>query len=128
RDPLKGIAEVFYPETAPMRSLPLEEDEIEPTDEILPLIEKMEHGKFYRFTEVYEMTYGEEFYLDLQKNDDNKTLWLFLTKVMNLRTQLEVLVILDRLKTGRRKGEEEDEVNVAGHNVLGGAVIYYARK
>jgi hypothetical protein len=74
------------------------------------------------------MAYGEEFYMDLQKNDDNKTMWLFLTKVMNLKTQLEVLVLLDRLKTGRRKGEEEDEVNVAGHVVLGGPVVYYARK
>ena len=37
-------------------------------------------------------------------------------------------MILGRLKTGRRKGEEEEEVNVAGHNVLGGPVVYYARK
>jgi hypothetical protein len=108
--------------------LPLEEGEIEPTQEIHPLIEKMEHGKFYRLTELYEMTYGAQFYLDLQKNDDDKTLWLFMTKVMNLRTQLEVLVLLGRLRTGRKKGEEEDEVNVAGHTVLGGPVIYYARK
>ena len=110
-------------------ALPLDESEIEPTtDEVHPLLEKMERGKFYRFTELYMLAYSEEFYLDLQKNDDDKTLWLFLTKVMNLRTQLEVLTILDRLRTGRRKGEEEDEVNVAGHTVLGGPVLYYARK
>jgi hypothetical protein len=30
--------------------------------------------------------------------------------------------------TGRRKGEAEEEVNVAGHKVLGGPVVYYARK
>lgn len=104
--------------------LPLEEAEIESTREIHPIIAKMEHARFYRLTELYEMTYGEEFYVDLQKNDDDKTLWLFLAKVLNLKTQLEVLVILDRLKTGRRKGEEEDEVNVAGHGVLGGPVVY----
>jgi hypothetical protein len=108
--------------------LPLEEAEIEPTEEIHPLIEKMGYGKFYRLTELYEMTYGEEFYLGLQENDDDKTLWLFMTKVLNLRTQLEVLVLLDRLGTGRRKGEEEDDVNVAGHIVPGGPLIYYARK
>jgi len=108
--------------------LPLEEAEIEPSEEVHPLLEKLEHGKFYRLTELYEMTYGKEFYVDLQKNDDDKTMWLFLTKVMNLKTQLEVLVILDRLRTGRRKGEEEAEVNIAGHGVLGGPVIYYARK
>ena len=45
--------------------------------------------------------------MDLQKNDDDKTLWLLLTKVLNLKTQLEVLVILDGLKTGRRRGEEK---------------------
>ncbi len=61
------------------------------------------------------MTYGQEFYLDFQQNDDAKTLWLFLVKVMNLKTYLEVLMILDRLKAGRRKGEAEEEVNVAGH-------------
>jgi len=32
--------------------LPLEEAEIEPTQEIHPLLEKMEHGKFYRLTEL----------------------------------------------------------------------------
>lgn len=108
--------------------MPLKEAEIEPTEEIHSIVGKMEHGKFYRFVELYEMTYGNAFYLDLQKNDDNKTPWLFLMKVLDLKTQLEVLVLLDRLKTGRRKGEEEDEVNVAGHTVLGGPVIYYARK
>jgi hypothetical protein len=108
--------------------LPLEESEIEPSEELHPLLEKMEHGKFYRLTELYELAYGEQFYVDLQKNDDEKTPFLFLTKVMNLRTQLEVLVVLDRMKTGRRKGEVEDEVNVAGHAVLGGQVIYYARR
>ena len=51
-----------------------------------------------------------------------------MAKVLNLKTYLEVLVILGKLKTGRRKGEEEDEVNVAGHKVLGGPVVYYARK
>ena len=30
--------------------------------------------------------------------------------------------------TGRRKGEAEEEVNVAGHKVLGGPVVYYVRK
>jgi hypothetical protein len=74
------------------------------------------------------MTYGKEFYVDFQENDDAKTPWLFLVKVMNLKTYLEVLVILDRLKTGRRKGEPEEEVNVAGHKVLSGPVVYYARK
>ena len=111
-----------------MKRLPLDESEIEPSEEVHPLHEKMEHGKFYRITELYKLAYGEEFYVDLQKNDDQKTPWLFLTKLMNLRTQLEVLVILDRLKTGRRKGEVEDEVNVAGHPVLGGQVVYYARR
>jgi hypothetical protein len=108
--------------------VPLEEAEIEPSEEVHPLLERLGHGKFYRFIELYEMTYGKEFYVDLQKNDDDKTMWLFLTKVMNLKAQLEVLVILGKLRTGRRKGEEESEVNVAGHNVLGGPVIYYARK
>lgn len=108
--------------------LSLDEADVEPTDEIHPILEKMEHAKFYRLTELYEMTYGKPFYVDLQENDDKKTLWLFLTKVMNLRTQLEVIVIVDRLRTGRRKGEEEAEVNVSGHIVLGGPVIYYSRK
>lgn len=108
--------------------MPLEEAEIEPSEEIHSVVGKMEHGKFYRFVELYELTYGVAFYLDLQKNDDNKTPWLFLVKVLDLKTQLEVLVLLDRLKTGRRKGEEEDEVNVAGHVVLGGPVVYYAKK
>ena len=108
--------------------MPLDESEIEPTEELHAMVGKMEHQKYYRITELYKMAYGEEFYVDLQKNDDSKTMWLFLTKVMNLKTQLEVLVLLDRLKTGRRKGEEEDEVNVAGHVVLGGPVVYYARK
>ena len=108
--------------------MPLQEAEVEPTEEIHPILEKMEHEKFYRFTELYEMTYGKEFYIDFQQNDDAKTLWLFLVKVMNLKTYLEVLVILDRLKTGRRKGEVEEELNVAGHKVLSGPVVYYARK
>ena len=108
--------------------MPLEEAEIEPTQEIHPLLEKMEHGKFYRLTELYEMTYGAEFFVDIQKSEDDKTMWLFMTKVLNLRTQLEVLEILGRLRTGRRKGVEEDEVDVAGSNVLRGPVIYYARK
>ena len=88
----------------------------------------MEHGEFYRFTELYEMTYGLEFYIDFQQNEDAKTPWLFLVKVLNLKTYLEVLVILDRLRTGRRRGEAEEEVNVGGHIVLGGPVVYYARK
>jgi hypothetical protein len=106
----------------------VQEIEIEPTEEIHPILEKMEHEKFYRLTELYEMTYGREFYVDFQQNDEQKTLWLFVAKVLNLKTYLEVLVILGKLKTGRRKGEEEDEVNVAGHKVLGGPVVYYARK
>ena len=106
----------------------MQEIEIEPTEEIHPILEKMEHEKFYRLTELYEMTYGREFYVDFQQNDEQKTLWLFVAKVLNLKTYLEVLVILGKLKTGRRKGEEEDEVNVAGHKVLGGPVVYYARK
>jgi hypothetical protein len=122
------IAESFYRRAGGVFSLPLEEAEVKLTDQIHPVLEKMEHGKFYRITELYEMAYGAEFYLDMQKNDDNKTPWLFLLKVLNLRTQLEVLVLLDRLKTGRRKGGEEAEVSVAGHNVLPGPVIYYARK
>ena len=108
--------------------MPLEAGEVEPTEEIHPILEKMEHGKFYTLTELYEMTYGREFYVDFQRNDENKTLWLFVAKVLNLQTYLEVLVILGKLKTGRRKGEEEEEVNVAGHRVLGGPVVYYGRK
>ena len=108
--------------------MPAEETEIEPTEEIHPILEKMEHGKFHRLTELYEMTYGQEFYVDFQQNDEKKTLWLFLMKVLNLKTCLEVLVVPGRLKTGRKRGETEDEVNVAGHKVLGGAVVYYARK
>jgi hypothetical protein len=108
--------------------LPIQETEVEPTEEIHPIIEKMEHEKFYRLAELYEMTYGQDFYADFQKNDEQKTLWLFVAKVLNLQTYLEVLVILGRLKTGRRKGEEEEEVNVAGHKVLGGPVVYYAKK
>jgi len=61
------------------------------------------------------MTYGAEFFVDIQKNEDEKTMWLFMTKVLNLRTRLEVLEILGRLRTGRRKGVEEDEVDVAGN-------------
>ena len=64
----------------------------------------MENGKLYRLTELYEMTYGKELYADFQLNDENKTLWLFVAKTLNLRTYLEVLVILGRLRTGRRKG------------------------
>lgn len=100
--------------------MPLQESEVEPTEEIHPILEKMEHGKFYRLTELYEMTYGRELYADFQRNDDNKTLWLFVAKVLNLQTYLEVLVILGKLKTGKKKGEVEEEVNVAGHRVLGG--------
>ena len=106
----------------------MQETEIEPTEEIHPILEKIEHEKFYRLTELYEMTYGQEFYVDFEQNDEKKTLWLFVTKVLNLKTYLEVLVILGKLKTGRRKGKEEEEVNVAGHKVLGGPVVYYARK
>ena len=108
--------------------MPLEAGEVEPTEEMHPILEKMEHGKFYRLTELYEMTYGKEFYVDFQRNDENKTLWLFVAKVLNLQTYLEVLVILGKLRTARRKGEVEEEVNVAGHKVLGGPVVYYARK
>jgi hypothetical protein len=108
--------------------MPLQEAEVEPTEEIHPILQKIEHGKFYRLTELYEMTYGKEFYVDFQRNDENQTLWLFVAKVLNLQTYLEVLVILGKLKTGRRKGEEEEEVNVAGHKVLGGPIVYYARK
>jgi hypothetical protein len=108
--------------------MPLEESEVEPTEEIHPILEMMEQRKFYRLTELYEMTYGRSFYVDFQNNEENKTLWLFVAKVLNLQTYLEVLVILGRLKTGRRKGEVEEEVNVAGHKILGGPVIYYARK
>ena len=108
--------------------MPLDENEVELTEEIHPILEKMEQKKFYRLTELYEMTYGREFYVDFQRNDENKTLWLFVAKVLNLQTYLEVLVVLDRLRTGRRKGEVEEEVNVAGHKVLGGPVVYYARK
>lgn len=108
--------------------MPLQETEVEPTQEIHPILEKMGREKFYRLTELYEMTYGREFYLEFQENDERKTLWLFVAKVLNLQTYLEVLVILDKLKTGRRRGEVEEEVNVAGHKVLGGPVVYYARK
>jgi len=108
--------------------MPLGESEVEPTKEIHPILEQMEHGKYYRLTELYEMTYGREFYVDYQKNEENDTLWLFVAKVLNLQTYLEVLVILERLKTGRRKGEVEEEVNIAGHKILGGPVVYYARK
>jgi hypothetical protein len=108
--------------------MPLEASEVEPTEEIHPILEKMEREKFYRLTELYEMTYGREFFLDFQRNDENKTLWLFVAKVLNLQTYLEVLVILGKLKTGRRRGEEEEEVNIEGHKVLGGPVVYYAKK
>ncbi len=108
--------------------MPLQESEVEPTEEIHPILKKMEREKFYRLTELYEMTYSKEFFVDFQRNDENKTLWLFVAKVLNLQTYLEVLVILGRLKTGRKKGEEEEEINVAGHKVLGGPVVYYARK
>jgi len=108
--------------------MPIQESEIEPSEEIHPILENMEHGQYYRLTELYEMTYGREFYLDFQRNDENQTLWLFVAKVLNLQTYLEVLVILDRLNTGRKKGEVEEEINVAGHKVLGGPVVYYARK
>lgn len=63
----------------------MQETEIEPTEEIHPILEKMEHEKFYRLTELYEMTYGQEFYVDFQKNDEQKTLWLFVAKVLNLK-------------------------------------------
>jgi len=108
--------------------MPLQESEIEPTEEIHPILRMMDQGKFYRLTELYEMTYGRAFYVDFQKNDENETLWLFVAKVLNMQTYLEVLVILGRLRTGRRKGEVEEEVNVAGHRVLGGPVVYYARE
>jgi hypothetical protein len=109
-------------------TMPLEEADVEPSEEIHPILEKMEHGKFYRLAELYEMTYGKELYVDLEQNDESKTLWLFVAKVMNLKTYLEVLVILERLKTGRRKGEAEQEVDVSGHKVLAGPVVYYARR
>ncbi len=118
----------FYHRPPPAGSMPLQESEVEPMEEIHPILEKMEHEKFYGLTEPYELTYGREFYADFQRNDDNKTLWLLVAKVLNLQTYLEVLVILGRLRTGRRKGEEEEEVNVAGHRVLGGPVVYYVRK
>ena len=51
-----------------------------------------------------------------------------MAEVLKLQTYLEVLLILGKIKTGRRKGEVEEEVNVAGHRVLGGPVVYYARK
>ena len=51
-----------------------------------------------------------------------------MAKVLNLQTYLEVLVILGRLKAGRRKGEFEEEINVAGHTAFGGLVVYYTRK
>ena len=108
--------------------MPIQENDVEPTEEIHPILEEMEHGKYYRLTELYEMTYSRAFYLDFQRNDENNTLWLFVAKVLNLQTYLEVLLILGRLKTGRRKGEVEEEVNIAGHKVLGGPVVYYARK
>jgi len=108
--------------------MPLQESEVEPTEEIHPILENMEHKKYYRLTELYEMTYSREFYVDFQRNEENETLWLFVTKVLNLQTYLEVLVILDKLKTGRKKGEVEEEVNVEGHKILGGPVVYYARK
>ena len=108
--------------------MPLQENEVEPTEEIHPVLEKMEHGKFYRLTELYEITYGKEFFVDFQRHEENKTLWLFVAKVLNLQTYLEVLVILDRLRTGRRKGDVEEEVNIEGHRILGGPVVYYSRK
>lgn len=108
--------------------MPLQENEVEQTEEIHPVLEKMEHGKFYRLTELYEMTYDRGFFVDFQRHDVNKTLWLFVAKVLNLQTYLEVLVILGKLKTGRRKGEVEEEINIEGHKVLGGPVVYYSRK
>lgn len=108
--------------------MPLDEGEVQPTDEVHPLLEKMERGKYYRFVELYSLAFGKEFYVDLQESQDAKTLWLFLTKVLNLKTELQVLALLDRLKTGRRKGEVESEVRVAGHSILGGPVVYYERR
>jgi hypothetical protein len=108
--------------------MPLEEDKVEQTEEIHPIMARMEHGQFYRLAELYEMTYGKGLYLDLEENDANKTLWLFVAKVLNLRTYLEVLVILEKLKTGRRRGESEKEVDVGGHKLLAGPAVYYARR
>ena len=107
--------------------MPILESEVEPTEEIHPILEAMERGMFYRLTELYETTYGKEFYFDYQRHSDNKTLWLFVAKVLNLQTYLEVLVILGRLRTGRRKDEVEEEINIEGHKVLGGPVVYYSR-
>ena len=33
--------------------MPLEESEVEPTEEIHPILERMEHEKFYRLPELY---------------------------------------------------------------------------
>ena len=37
-----------------------------------PILEKMEHEKFHRLTELYEVTYGKEIYVDFQRNDEKR--------------------------------------------------------
>lgn len=128
RVPSEMAARKAFKSPPSFSAMPLTESEVEATDEIHPILSKMEHGKFYRVSELYELTYGKELYLDLAENDDHNTLWLFVAKVLNLRTYLEVLVILERLKTGRRKGTNETEVDVGGHKLLSGPVVYYARR
>jgi len=44
------------------------------------------HRKFYRLAELHEVTNGPEFYSDFQRNDDNKTSWTFVTRVLKLKT------------------------------------------
>ncbi|MGD0319986.1 MAG: hypothetical protein ABSB56_09865 [Nitrososphaerales archaeon] len=58
--------------------MPVQETEIEPTEEIHPILEKIEAEKFYRLTELYEMTYGREFYVDLSRTTNRRpygSLW-----------------------------------------------------
>jgi hypothetical protein len=85
--------------------LPFAEAKIEPTKEVITLYRKMKTGQYYSEFELYRKMFGSRFQDDVVAFKKKGTPWVASIRLARLRTLLDVLVTLEKLRTGTKKGE-----------------------
>jgi hypothetical protein len=106
--------------------LPVSVDKIEPVAEPIPIMKKMKRHKFYSFSELYKMTFGKKPLKDILMFAKEKKLWMYYIRRAQLQTTLDLLVLQDRLKIGKKVNETPETIDVEGEKVTIDITLRYA--